>query len=403
MVQANRILIVISSLGGGGAERVSVDLSRHLSDSGREVVLLTLSGDEPDAYVAPEKVRRERIELRQSGAPWFTKVLTFAARLRAMRRKILGIRPDVVISFVDHTNVRVILSLLGSGVPVVVSERVYPGRIPLGWLWRMGRQVSYPLAAAVTVQTETGAQWFRSNTRVTNAVVIPNAARFAEDVAIGPEITSRSVTRPLVLAMGRLDAQKGFDLLLQAFRQSGLAGQGWRLAILGEGPERANLEREAIELGIAEAVAMPGYVRNIADWLRQADLFVLSSRFEGFPNALLEAMQCGVACISFDCPSGPRELIEDNVSGCLAAPEDVVSLAGKMRRLGNDADLRAQLATAAIEVAQRFSPKQVYDRWLQLVDDVAAGRSGPKRSEPVPVDPALKGIDQLRRRPGGQP
>ena len=127
MAHANRILIVISSLAGGGAERVAADLSRYFLDRGRHVTLLTLNGDEPDDCSSPAGVHRERIDIRHIPLSRAEKVRKVFARLRDMRRKILALDPDVVVSFVDQTNVRVVLCLLGSRVPVIVSERVHPG------------------------------------------------------------------------------------------------------------------------------------------------------------------------------------------------------------------------------------------------------------------------------------
>jgi glycosyltransferase involved in cell wall biosynthesis len=176
--------------------------------------------------------------------------------------------------------------------------------------------------------------------------------------------------------MGRLSRQKGFDLLLRAFHQSDLMRSGWRLAILGDGAEREALHRQADSLGIADAVTLPGYIAAIGPWLRQAAIFVLSSRYEGFPNVLMEAMQVGRPCISFDCPSGPRELITDDVNGCLVSPEDVAGLAASMRRMAFDADLRSGLGAEATKVNERFSPEAIYSRWLHLIDAVASRGSG---------------------------
>ena len=180
------------------------------------------------------------------------------------------------------------------------------------------------------------------------------------------------IARPLVLAIGRLTEQKGFDLLLDAFHRSGLARAGWHLAILGEGPARSALEQQATALGMAEAVTFPGFV-DVGQWLRRADLFVLSSRYEGFPNALMEAMQMQRACISFDCPSGPRDLIENDRNGLLVPPQDVAALSEALQRLAADPALRSRLGAEASKVGQQFSPALVYAKWLNLIDAVASG------------------------------
>jgi GalNAc-alpha-(1->4)-GalNAc-alpha-(1->3)-diNAcBac-PP-undecaprenol alpha-1,4-N-acetyl-D-galactosaminyltransferase len=373
-MRADRITIVVASLDGGGAERVVIDLSRYLSNAGRKVTLLTLDGNVADLYSVPHGVRRERIGISHSAKTLLEKVGILVAGLRAMRQRIVSLCPDVVVSFVDQTNVRTLCCLVGTGVPVIVSERIHPAHNRIGRLWLIARHLSYPFASAVTVQTKEGAEWFGRSTRVKGVVVIPNAVRFPEDIQTGVGRGSGLVPRPVAVAMGRLVQQKGFDLLLKAFHQSGLADERWHLAILGKGPEQEALRLQARALGLAEVLTLPGFVSDPDVWLRQADFFVLPSRFEGFPNALLEAMQAGVPSISFDCPSGPRELIEDGVNGCLVPAEDVDALSAAMRRLGHDPDLRKRLGAEAIKVNQRFDSERVYSRWLQLMDSVVAGK-----------------------------
>jgi GalNAc-alpha-(1->4)-GalNAc-alpha-(1->3)-diNAcBac-PP-undecaprenol alpha-1,4-N-acetyl-D-galactosaminyltransferase len=287
-----------------------------------------------------------------------------------MRRKLRDVNPDVVVSFIDTVNVWTLICLLGSGIPVIVSERVHPAYNPIPRVWRFARRMIYPFAAAVTVQTEDGAEWFRRWTWIKHPVVISNATRSPQDLATrANEIVPATPSPPIILAIGRLAKQKGFDLLLDAFYRTGLARIGWHLAILGEGPERCALEQQAIKLGVAEVVSLPGFV-DVGQWLGRSEIFVLSSRFEGFPNALIEAMQMRRACVSFDCPSGPRDLIESGRNGLLVPPQDVAALSEALQRLAADPVLRCQLGAEAEKVGERFSPALVYGTWLSLIDSV---------------------------------
>lgn len=370
--RANRVVVVIYSLAGGGAERVAIDLCRYLRDDGREVILLTLSGDDPDVHPAPTGVRRERMEVRRVAYSPLHTMWYFYSRIRSMRRKIRALDPDAVVSFMDLVNVWTVLCLFGTGIPVIVSERLHPACNQISRVWKLARRLAYPVADAVAVQTEDGAAWFRRSTWVRRAVVIPNAIRFPQDLAIGAADSLVAPSRPLILAVGRLTEQKGFDLLLDAFHRSGLARAGWHLAILGQGPDRSALERQAAQLGLIDAVTFPGFV-GVGQWLARADFFVLSSRYEGFPNALMEAMQMQRACVSFDCPSGPRDLIDNNRNGLLVAPGDIDALSEAMKRLAADPVLRQRLGAEAAKVGERFSPALVYGKWLELVDAAFAG------------------------------
>jgi glycosyltransferase involved in cell wall biosynthesis len=369
---AQHVAVVIYSLRGGGAERVVVDLCRYLRDSGRKTTLLTLCGDDPDAYAVPEGVRRERMEVRRVDYSPLQTIRYFLGRIAAMRRKLRALEPDVVVSFLDLVNVWTLLSLFGTGIPVIVSERIHPAYNSITRAWKAARRLIYPTADAVTVQTEEGAEWFRRWTRVKRLVVVPNAVRYSQESGVQADEAAATVGRPFILAIGRFTKQKGFDLLLEAFHRSGLMQIGWSLAILGEGPELSALEQQAAQLGIAPALTMPGFV-DVTPWLKQADLFVLSSRFEGFPNVLVEAMQMRRACISFACPSGPRDLIENNRNGLLVAAEDVGGLSEALQRLAADPGLRERLGAEASRVSEQFSPALVYGKWLSLIDAVATG------------------------------
>jgi len=211
------------------------------------------------------------------------------------------------------------------------------------------------------VQTESVAQWARRFVAAERVYVIPNPVRPPPPVRSRPDALGNRCT---VIAVGRLTPQKGFDLLLNAFARAALPLTAWQLVILGEGPERPALEAQIRMLGLEHNVLMPGVVADPERWLQHAELFVLSSRFEGFPNALLEGMSCGLAVVAFDCPSGPGEIIRTEQTGLLIPPADTDALTAAIARLARDPDLSRRLGTAAaLDVAQRFNLNRVAELW----------------------------------------
>ena len=368
------VMFIISALASGGAERVIVDLSHFLSEKGYVVTVATLEGDRSDHFSLHESVRRLRINIMWESRGVLDSARSMLRRLGLIRALVRNAKPDVVVSFIEMTNVRVLLALAGSGIPVIVSERTDPRHHPVSGCWSYLRRQSYRLAARLIVQTDNVAHWARSWLSAEKVVIIPNAVRTPADSG-AQQKPSRMPNERVVLGMGRLSVEKGFDLLIRAFAQAGLHRTGWSLVLLGEGGERAALTALASELGVGENVLMPGIQSNPAEWLQHADIFALSSRYEGFPNALLEAMQCGVASVAFDCESGPSEIIRDGFDGLLVTPRDVERLSDALRRLAMDDILRGRLGSNARKIAERFSPDAVYSKWEIVVARVTDSRA----------------------------
>jgi glycosyltransferase involved in cell wall biosynthesis len=170
-----------------------------------------------------------------------------------------------------------------------------------------------------------------------------------------------------LLAVGRLEAEKGFDLLLRTFAFARGDAPDWKLRIIGEGSARPALLRQAADLGLSEVLELPGLFRNIEGEYAEAGAFVLSSRYEGFPNALCEAMAAGMAIAAFACPGGVREIVQDGINGLLAPPEDVAALAVQLARLLGEESLRLRLGKCAVEVAERFSSERVFEDWTRCL------------------------------------
>jgi glycosyltransferase involved in cell wall biosynthesis len=361
-----RIAFILAALDAGGAERIIDLLSRAALAQGWDVTIVTF--DRPadpifHPYDARVRLRRLALPVAAKGP---ARLFLMMRRVRALRRLLREERFDVAVSFLTKINVLALLARIGTGIPVIVSERNNPLRQRSGAVWRILLDRLYPTAAAIVMQTERSKICLPPGQRA-RAVVIPNPM-------LAPAAEPRPPAPPTIVAVGRLNEQKGFDLLLNAF--AGIADRipDWRLVIFGEGPDRAALEHQISALSLTARAFLPGASATPGAWIAAGDLFVLSSRYEGFPNVLAEAMGSGLPVISFDCDFGPAEMITDDMDGLLVSPENADALAAALVRLATDKALRQRLGAAAAAGAIRFDSQQVNGSWTDLIAKCAAAR-----------------------------
>ena len=366
-----KVCFFIWGLRAAGAERVLTLLANVWAAKGWEIVVLTMEppGQKPFYPLAPSVVVRPLDLMRDSAGP-VSGLLNNVRRVRAIRRAMVEAAPDVVISFIDGGNILSILATRGLGIPVVISERTDPSRRSLGRVWGLLRDLTYPLASVAVFQSQAVLAWFPPRVG-SRGRVIPNPVALPPPA--GPSAEGREARR--VVTLGRLHPVKGFDLLLPAFKAALAEVPGWTLDIWGDGPEREPLGRLAGELGLGEAVRFRGLTDDPYQVLRGSDLYILSSRAEGFPNALVEAMACGLPVISTEFGGAARDIVQDGVNGLLVPSEDPQAMAAAMVRLMRDPEERRRLGARAMEVVQRYSTDRVVALWEEAV---AAARSGGK-------------------------
>ena len=370
-----RIGLVIFSLRVGGAERVAATLVNEWARRGEQITLLTIDSQASDFYHIDTQVRRVALELNVPSKNWLQSMASNARRARLLRAFVRRSKFDVIVSFCDKTNVLLLLATRGLKVPIIVAEHNDPRKWTIGATAECLRRLLYPRASGVVVLTSGIAQWARELVGSGDISVIPNPVG---EQCLSP---SRPIVRSdqhFVVAMGRMDIAKGFDLLLLAFALSVESYPNWTLRIVGQGAEQQRLQKLAEQLGITRAVRVEPVTKEPEKVLRESDLFVLSSRTEGFPMVLLEAMACGLPVVSFDCMSGPKEMIRDGIDGLLVPPEDIGALAKAMARLMGDERERRRLAERAVEVTERFGLPRVMEMWSEVLTRATQGRAAQK-------------------------
>jgi GalNAc-alpha-(1->4)-GalNAc-alpha-(1->3)-diNAcBac-PP-undecaprenol alpha-1,4-N-acetyl-D-galactosaminyltransferase len=366
-----KISLVIGGMGVGGAERVMSILANYWATHGWEVTLITLvDRSKPPFYPLDPQIKLVQLGVTGDSSNPAMAVVKIWQRARVLRQAIIASAPDVTIGFMATSGVMSVLACWNLGIPVIVSKRIYPAMSEANKVWKQLMKWTYPFADLVVVLTKSALSFYPPEQGY-RAVVLPNPV-IVPPVTMGLE---GLLPTPTLIAVGRLAPQKGFDLLITAFAKIQADYPDWHLTILGEGESRAELEQLRSQLQLTDRVHLPGKVTNVHDYLRQADIFVMSSRCEGFPNALCEAMACGLPVISTDCLSGPREIITDGVDGILVATEDVEALAVGLDRLMSNPIERQQLAHAAPQVLDRFGLEPVMKMWTDTVKQVVERRT----------------------------
>jgi GalNAc-alpha-(1->4)-GalNAc-alpha-(1->3)-diNAcBac-PP-undecaprenol alpha-1,4-N-acetyl-D-galactosaminyltransferase len=354
------LALVIYSLRRGGAEKVLSALANALAEEGARVRLLTLAspgGDSPH-YLDP-RVETVALGIARNSPHFLSALVNNFRGLRRLRRALREGSPDAIVAFTGRTNVRVLLAAAGLGIPVIVSERSHPRLETLGVIWRAFRRLTYPRARFIVAPTARAglALRFGSADRLRT---IPNPVEPCTSAAV----EARDST---LVAMGRFIPRKGFDLLIRSFH--GIAAQvpGWSLRIYGEGPEEAALRRLVKSLGLEARVRFEGVARAPHEIMRRAGIFVLPSRYEGFPNVLCEAMACGAPVVAADCEFGPREILADARDGILVPAEDAQALGRALLSLIEDPRARAEHGRRAARAMARYAPENIFPAWRDLV------------------------------------
>lgn len=360
-----RILFVLPSLGAGGSERVVTTLANYWAENGREIGIATF--DEPEFapfYPLARQVSHYRLNLPVAAEGLPSQILQTIRRIKALRRVFRDFKPDVVISFLTKANIMAILAAAPLHLPVIISERNNPTLQQFNVLWRMARAHTYPKAFSFVTMTEGAAEYYPERQRP-RTTIIPNPVNL-------PDHWENRRTGSTITAVGRLTGQKQFHLLIDAFALIAAEFPSWNLVIWGEGSARIELEEQRSRLGLDHRIALPGLTEKPGQWIETADVFVLSSAYEGWPNVIVEAMAAQLPVAAFVCDHGVADMIDDGVSGLLVPQGNVPALAKALASLLGDPALRHGIARRALDASARFNTSAITDQWIAIVNEASA-------------------------------
>jgi GalNAc-alpha-(1->4)-GalNAc-alpha-(1->3)-diNAcBac-PP-undecaprenol alpha-1,4-N-acetyl-D-galactosaminyltransferase len=367
-----KVTLIIYHMGCGGAERVMSILANYWVSHGWTVTLIALvdSTDTP-FYPLDPRVKLKFLGIAGNSNNLFTSIANTWRRFKILRKEIIASEADVSIGFMNAVNVYNILACWNLAIPTIVCEHTYPGSNDASRIWQALMKWFYRYADLVTVLTQSAVPFYDPADGY-QTIVMPNPVLPPPPAVV----TEKLLPTNSLISVGRLDDCKGYDLLLKAFHQIHDRHPDWQLTILGEGELRAELEQLRSQLGLTNCVHLPGNVSNVPDYLYQADLFVMSSKIEGFPMALCEAMVCGLPVVATDCLSGPSDIIEHDVNGLLVRTEEIDAIAIGLESLMSDPIKREQLANHAPNILDQFGLETVMKLWDNAIERASRHRQG---------------------------
>lgn len=358
-----RVAFYLGSLIKGGAERVVTNLAEYFYSKGYEVFVITKLRAKVEYELSDGIVRiiADITKEEEKG-----RIQNLFLRIAKLRRIFKEISPDVVVSFIGKNNLMSIAATRGTGIPVVVSVRSNPAReIGDGFKKKLTFGM-FRMAEGIVLQTTEAKQFFPKSIQK-KAIVLQNS--------INPEFIRERYEgekRKEIVTVGRIDSNKNQRMMLEAFIPLVDEFPEWTMVFYGDGEERNSLEQRVREMHLESRIVFKGTQDNIPEKIEGASIFVLPSKQEGMPNALIEAMVLGVAVISTDCPcGGPRDLIVNNENGILIPVDDAHALEEELRRLIHDTLLRDKLGNNATLLKEKVMPSFINGQWEEYLRKIS--------------------------------
>lgn len=357
------ITFFIGGLSGGGAERVTCNLANFFFRRGHVVSILAMAEDTKE-YAIDNEIKKIYLIKRQERKNFiFDNIKRFIRLIKFLNNN----KTDVYVVMLPITTILLLQMKRLTKAKIVASERVNPSQYPI----KKQRQLKSlaQRADGWVFQTEEECNWYGETTGKAKVKVIPNA--------INPDFIKPAYEgnrRKVIVTAGRLTEQKNHELLIKAFAQISSKFPDYKLIIYGEGTLKDKLVTVANEHGIENRILFPGYTTNIGEKIKDASLFVLSSDFEGMPNALMEAMALGVPCVSTDCDGGGAKFLIDNEKNGMLVPKgEVDALTAAMGRMLSDRAFAELCGREAHKICDWLAPEKIYGEWEIFINKVVNG------------------------------
>ena len=362
-----KLLFYINALNGGGAERVMSNLSSQFVDKGYEVLFAT-SYPADGEYELNKKIKRFNLESENIPC---SKIKRNYVRVKRLRQICKREKPDVLVAFMAEPNFRAIIATIGLKTKTVISVRNDPEKEYAGRLMNFVGKYILPMADGCVFQTEEAKKWFPKKLQNKSTIIFNAVKReFFE--------AKRKPVNGLIVTCGRLEEQKNHILLIKAFFNVVKKTPKAYLHIYGEGSLKDYLQSLIDNLGLNHSVKLMGQTNDVVSVLEKADVFVLSSFYEGMPNALMEAMAVGVPCIATDCPcGGARMLLNDN-NGILIKNNNIDELTNAMEQLIKDDYKKETLSNKCIETVSEFKAENIFLKWREYIEKVVLDEKNKK-------------------------
>lgn len=286
----------------------------------------------------------------------------YPLRLKKIRNAVKKLSPDVVISFMSETNIDVCFALFGMSIPIIVSERNDPKIDPQSKIKQIMRKIAYIKPKGFVFQTPDAQAYFSKKIQKKSKVVLNPLTGTLPD-------PFKDEREKRIVAVGRLNKQKNFPMLIDAFSEFVKNHPEYVLEIYGEGVLGEQLKKYIDRKNLTDKVILKGFCKDVHEKILSAEMFVMSSDFEGMPNALLEALAIGLPCISTDCPcGGPRMLIKSYENGILVPIKDSEKMLEAMEFMVNNPDKAREMSINAVNVRKRADVDTITKEWLEFVD-----------------------------------